>query len=83
LPGIYSLVEMAMTSPGRCGQIIGITSFSGICSHANVPEEVFSNRSLLIATLYYQARCAILAIHQSSVSRSTSELQRHCTLRLC
>jgi len=27
-------------------------------------------------------RSAILAIHQSSVSRNTSELQRHCTLFL-
>jgi len=42
LPGIYSLVETATTSPGRWDQIIGITLFSGIGSHANVPKEVFS-----------------------------------------
>ena len=34
------LVETAMTLLRRWGQIFGITSFSGICSHADVPKEV-------------------------------------------
>jgi len=40
LPGIYFLVETVMTSPRCWGQIFGITSLSGICSHADVPKEV-------------------------------------------
>jgi len=30
----------AMTSPRRWGQIFVIVSFSGICSHADIPKEV-------------------------------------------
>jgi len=95
--GIYFLVEMAMTSLGRWGQIFGITSFSEICSHTDVPKEVCNilyrcrdcpaelvdpNQLPDFTLGRVSKKSAILAIHQSSVSRNTSELQRHCTLFL-